>query len=97
MSSEQPNDWRYQNGLDKGLQGVTLTLKQFEVKKENWDHEHCSLCWQKIMDSDSPEVERFGYTDEEEFEWICPDCFETFREKFSWIVKPDGEAEGSSS
>jgi hypothetical protein len=36
-----------------------------------WDHEHCALCWKKIMEIGGDFRE--GYTDGKE--WLCPECY----------------------
>lgn len=36
-----------------------------------WDHEHCRLCWKKIMEKGGDFQE--GYTDGQD--WVCPDCY----------------------
>ena len=46
-------------------------------------HEHCEFCWEKLttdMDTDF-------YCTEDFYRWICPTCFQDFREKFQWKVK----------
>ncbi len=39
-----------------------------------WDHEHCTLYWQRL--SLSPGDERAGYTDGRD--WLCQACYEKF-------------------
>jgi hypothetical protein len=39
-----------------------------------WDHEHCELCFKKIMEEGGDFKE--GYTDE--VEWLCPDCYNQY-------------------
>jgi hypothetical protein len=36
-----------------------------------WDHEHCALCWKKIMKKGGDFHE--GYTDGKD--WLCPECY----------------------
>jgi hypothetical protein len=80
-----------------------------EVEPKRWDHDHCDFCWAKFMDTSrfddesreqhadilsagytpAPPNPRFGSA------WICPTCFEDFRERFSWtVVSDDSEASG---
>jgi len=69
-----------------------------------WDHDHCAFCWAKFMAADyppeqrewreqHPEVLTAGYTvdgPQKSRHWICPRCFEDFRERFGWaVVTPD--------
>ncbi|HLH55264.1 MAG TPA: hypothetical protein VKY92_16795 [Verrucomicrobiae bacterium] len=44
------------------------------VTPGGWDHEHCSLCWQKI--SQLPGDKGCGYTDGRD--WVCRPCYERF-------------------
>jgi hypothetical protein len=39
-----------------------------------WDHEHCELCFAKIMEKGGDFEE--GYTDGKE--WLCPDCYKQY-------------------
>jgi hypothetical protein len=53
---------------------VQSPTNEIEVMPEGWDHEHCTLCWQKISlrsgDCQS------GYTDGKS--WLCTECYEKF-------------------
>ena len=46
-----------------------------ELVPSGWDHEHCELCWEKIMEE--PHGQPEGYTDGTH-RWICIACFERF-------------------
>jgi hypothetical protein len=39
-----------------------------------WDHEHCSLCWQKISENSGDLQE--GYRSEDD--WLCEECFKKY-------------------
>ncbi len=39
-----------------------------------WDHEHCFLCWRKIIQGEDDDDA--GYSDGEE--WLCEDCYEAY-------------------
>ena len=71
------------------------------VPSRPWDHDHCAFCWAKFMAADyapeqrewreaHPEILTAGYTPVKEEAgrriWICPTCFEDFREQFGWTV-----------
>jgi DNA-directed RNA polymerase subunit RPC12/RpoP len=75
------DDWRLTN-QEEYLFGKTLILKKFIPTKT--DHEHCEFCWQKIMAKDTPDVVREAYSTENEYYWICIDCFNDFRDMFKW-------------
>lgn len=46
-----------------------------ELVAGGWDHEHCALCWEKIMAE--PHGQPEGYTDGKH-RWLCFACFERF-------------------
>lgn len=75
------NDWRL-TGQEKYLKGVTLYWKQYTRRSESWEHDHCEFCWAKFMVEDYPDVLHEGYTTEDEYRWICKQCFEDFMDIF---------------
>jgi len=65
------------------------------VEPRGWDHDHCDFCWAKFMAREiaehDPEILAAGYTIASEKRstfWICPSCFEDFKERFAWTVVP---------
>lgn len=44
------------------------------VDANAWDHEHCSLCWQKI--SENPADQQEGYRDADD--WLCVECYNKY-------------------
>ncbi len=69
------------------------------VEPRGWDHDHCDFCWAKFMAPEiadrNPEMLAAGYTiasEERSTFWICPSCFEDFKERFAWTVVPSEEA-----
>jgi len=46
-----------------------------ELVAGGWDHEHCGLCWERIMEE--PHGQPDGYTDGRH-RWLCIACFERF-------------------
>jgi hypothetical protein len=77
------DDWRLM-GQERYLQGVKLEWKEWHQTRDNWDHDHCEFCFAKFMDYDSPDILHWGYTDSEEYRWVCKTCFEDFKEMFEW-------------
>lgn len=75
------NDWRLTN-QEEYLFGRTLTLKKFIPIKT--DHEHCEFCWEKIMNENHPDIIREAYVTNDEYYWVCPDCYNNFKEMFKW-------------
>jgi hypothetical protein len=80
-------DWRLFN-QEIFLKDQKLIYKKFEVKPD-WDHEHCSFCWQRISPQHGDEPE--GYCTEDESRWICKKCFEDFKASFNWTVIEPGK------
>jgi len=73
------DDWR----LDiphPHLRGQTL-VKAALGACPGWDHEHCELCFDKLTGNGAVWY-RTG-TPPKQW-WICPVCFEDFREHFGW-------------
>lgn len=80
-----------------------------QVEPRGWDHDHCDFCWAKFMATDyppeqrewreqHPEILTAGYTPAGSEPgrtclWICPQCFEDFRERFDWTVVEDRHAD----
>jgi len=79
----EENDWRL-TGQKEYLTGITLYRKSWKKTRPDWDHDHCEFCFAKFMDQDLPNILRDGYTDEQEYRWICDTCFNDFKEHFSW-------------
>lgn len=87
---ESDSDWRLA-GQENWLQGIRLKLVEFRKRegREDWDHEHCEFCWQKIVERADvvkydAEVICEAYCDEVGCRWICPTCFRDFQERFDW-------------
>lgn len=79
-------DWRLDNL--QPLKGFRFSRAVLRTRRDDWDHEHCVGCWQKFAESGNPpEVLHEGFREVNRDEWVCPDCFETFREELSWSVE----------
>jgi hypothetical protein len=79
----EADDWRLTNQQEY-LHGMTLFWRKWTAPSETWDHDHREFCWKTFMGSDSPEVLREGYTTDDNYRWICPECYEDFKEMFAW-------------
>jgi len=77
------NDWRLQ-GQERFLLDETLYYRQWKEYKQNWDHDHCEFCMTKF--SESQNTFHKGYTTKDNSRWICPDCFNDFRDLFHWTL-----------
>lgn len=79
------NDWR-RTDQEEYLMGVTLIRTSFS--RDIRDHDHCEFCWATF--SEHPDHLYQGYCTEDKYRWICPECFDDFKEEFGWIVKNEG-------
>jgi hypothetical protein len=77
------NDRRLANQASY-LSGVTLHWAQWHRPRLEWDHDHCAFCWDKFMEEETSDVLHAGYTTADEYYWICPTCFQDFKEQFGW-------------
>jgi hypothetical protein len=83
------NDWRL-HGQEKYLRGRPWSRRRYSASRPGWDHDHCSFCNAKLMEVRAPDVLDEGYATEDQYYWVCPPCFDDFREMFAWTL-----AEGS--
>jgi len=79
------NDWRLKRQR-KYLQGIRLQWKDFLAYRPGNSSDHCEFCWAKFQDAQLPDVLRQGYASEDNYYWICKNCFEDFKELFQWKV-----------
>ena len=79
------NDWRLQ-GQEKYLKGLPLVKKRYEKYRDGWDHDHCEFCWRKF--SERAEDLNVGYATDDNYHWICEQCFIDFNNMFQWKVLP---------
>ena len=81
------NDWRLQ-GQEKYLKGHKMMRLPYFRWSETWDHEHCEFCGATFSDYEGDIHE--GYvTAENKRHWVCPECFEDFKEMFQWkLIEP---------
>jgi len=79
------DEWRL-HGQEKYLKGVTLYWRTYTRYSDTWDHDHCAFCWAEFMVEDYSDVLHEGYTTEENYHWICKQCFEDFKDMFAWKI-----------
>jgi hypothetical protein len=53
-------DWRLETNEEPWMHGAQLRWTRFEPLTEDWDHEHCTLCWASF-DVDGEDSLREGY------------------------------------
>ena len=73
-------DWRLTNQMNYLFQKKLLKQK-YKPFREEWNHDHCEFCSQRI-DSSLP----YAYTTEDNYYWICPECYCDFKDMFEWDV-----------
>jgi hypothetical protein len=79
-------DWRLQR-QEKYLTGILLVKKRYRKYREDWDHDHCEFCMRTFSERAGDLNE--GYATEDEYRWICENCYQDFKEQFRWMVQED--------
>lgn len=72
------DDWRLTNQMNYLFQ-KKLYKKPYEPPRIDWEHDHCEFCGSRV-DSSLP----FAYTTEDNYHWICQECYEDFKDMFQW-------------
>ena len=78
------NDWRLFREQDKYLSGVSLVKGLYKPNTSFNDHDHCEFCMAKFGKGNNDLKE--GYSTEDGSIWICPECYDDFKEQFKWTV-----------
>ncbi len=84
-------------GQERFLQRAEFRHKPYRAWREDWDHDHCAFCTRKFVasgtPSDAPDVLTAGWAavgrgpqGEDDYHWVCDECFEDFRSRFEWAV-----------
>lgn len=81
------NDWRLFREQDKYLIGVSLVKGSYKSNNSFNDHDHCEFCMAKFG-TGNDELKQ-GYSTEDSSIWICPQCYDDFKEQFKWIVEQE--------
>jgi len=74
------------------LWGSSFTRKTYSKPSDDWEHDHCAVCWRTIAEIEREDILREGYAStatekwREEYQWICPECFEKHREHMRWTA-----------
>lgn len=80
-------DWREQ-GQESYLSGLEFRKKQYKRFSETWEHDHCEFCNSKFCEpQDGLDCLHEGYATEDNYRWICEDCFIEFKEKYNLMEK----------
>jgi hypothetical protein len=83
--SSSGEDWRLR-GQGRYLHGIELKWREYTRFREGWDHDHCEFCHTKFMEKGNPDCLHEGYASEDQYHWICEDCFDDFNHRFQWDV-----------
>jgi predicted Fe-S protein YdhL (DUF1289 family) len=75
------SDWRAENA--KRTKGAVLAFKKYVRPRQTWDHDHCTGCWKKFMESGTGALTE-GYMTADGRDWICTDCFKDLEEAMEW-------------
>ena len=67
----EPIDWAKTNKWEK---------QTWKSDSENWDHDHCQICWWKLYLSKDP-AHGAGSLNQENDNWVCTECYEQFLSK----------------
>jgi hypothetical protein len=76
-------------GQDRYLQRRTWSRKTYTKYRPDWDHDHCSFCGAKFMETGTPDTMHEGYSTQEDYYWVCSTCFEDFKEMFEWTAQDE--------
>jgi hypothetical protein len=60
----------------------TSILLQY-AKNLNWDHDHYDFCWENFSLKEYENSIHEGYATVDDYNWICPTCFEDFKDMFN--------------
>ena len=88
----EQDDWRLASDpvavRQEAYKNIPLYRIPFQPLSEALDHEHCIFCWDKFYLH--PECLQEGYCTRPQnsrgADWICPACYEDFKEMFGWTL-----------
>lgn len=81
----EEHDWRLDMAQDPEFYSkYKWQFKKWTKTRDHWSHDHCEFCNAEISQVQNPEILNEGWTNEDEYYWICSTCFEDFRELFKW-------------
>ena len=83
----EKDDWRRQ-GQEAYLLGSTFERKPYTRYRDGWDHDHCEFCGQKLAEFEGEGILNEGYATQNNYRWVCAECFSDFKDEFKWRLKP---------
>jgi hypothetical protein len=67
------DDWR-RHGQEKYLFKRVFSHCDYHQYRPGWDHDHCEFCGAKF--SVASEDLHHGYVTDDDYYWICEECFQ---------------------
>jgi hypothetical protein len=85
--TEEQEDWRLSNGGDF-LNDLAFSKQAYTRYREDWDHDHCELCFAEFVEPPSVEegVLFKGYCTNDRYRWVCEGCFNDFKTHYRWQI-----------
>lgn len=77
-------DWRWGN-QKKYMDDIVIVHRKYSEKETKNNHDHCEFCWATLGLDVPDNVD--SYCTEDEYRWICPECYNDFKEYFKWTLK----------
>jgi len=68
----------------KRLKGKPFCFRKYTRYSEDWDHDHCEVCWAKFMEFGSCDTHAEGYCTEDSRHWVCAPCFADLKNDMGW-------------
>ena len=84
----EERDWRLDIAEDPDFYAkFTWQFKTWKQTRDNWDHDHCEFCGTEISAAAGEEILNDGWTNEDEYYWICEKCFNDFKDLYEWKLR----------
>ena len=84
----EPNDWRLDMAQEPEFyKKYVWEFKKWSQTRAHWGHDHCEFCNTEISSINNEEILDEGWTNENEYYWVCKTCFSDFKEIFKWNIK----------
>ncbi|MGN6125258.1 MAG: hypothetical protein ACTHON_01725 [Humibacter sp.] len=80
-------DWRLTD-QEAYLASRSLRFARWTPYRPDWDHDHCDFCFAEISNNTTGHADynEAWVTADDGYTWVCPQCFNEFRERFHWVV-----------
>jgi hypothetical protein len=70
------------------LRGAVWSWVTWSSPSEQWDHDHCVVCWARFGGAWLAEgYAAAGPAGQPEYHWLCSSCFRDRRDLFDWTVR----------